>query len=333
MFCQSLNEGQFECQIDLFKVAGQVSATTYPRCFVGCVCICLPTHDLGVSAQSSRKLIPSPTSPVFRGASGQLERSGLNRPRHPRKIARQHPPICLPLIGDFSLFGRMTPEEFKSSSPCLLFCVLFCFLQTSHAGLYLFDENETKLHGNHRFQSLTKLFRHDRTIENIQKVRDLLPPLTRQRYAEAPFFGVRFTAVFVTLFTPFCMEHVPTTVRHDVDSKMMAPIVITKPKWFQFWKQPTLVNMQLLARQVDLANDWSRLNERKQKLFEEAKLFQKQTAQFKKQESKWRNLFQTIEWASQPTRKTNKPRVLPGMGLELSLLALHLVVGIAFMMA
>ncbi len=90
--------------------------------------------------------------------------------------------------------------------------------------------------------------------------------------------------------------------------------------------------MQLLARQVDLANDWNKLAEQKQKLLDDLSVFQKQTAQFRKQEGKWRNLFQTIEWASQPTRKTNKPRVLPGMGLELSLLALHLVVGVAFMM-
>ncbi|WP_145213898.1 hypothetical protein [Gimesia alba] len=173
--------------------------------------------------------------------------------------------------------------------------------------------------------------RHDR-IEYIQKVRDLSYMLTRQRFTGTNFFDVRLRAVFVPHFTPNSMEHVPTTVRHDVDSKMMAPIVIAKPHWFQFWKQPTLVNMQLLARQVDLADDWNRLTEQRRKLLEDLSCFQKQATQFKKQEGKWRNLFQTIEWASQPARKSNKPRVLPGMGLELSLLALHLVVGIAFLM-
>tara|TARA_R110002049_G_scaffold9187_2_gene47528 strand:+ start:1076 stop:1687 length:612 start_codon:yes stop_codon:yes gene_type:complete len=202
----------------------------------------------------------------------------------------------------------------------MLFCVLF-----------LFGRLHAWLHNSPLRTFRAKKFRHDR-IEYIQEVRDLSYTLTRQRLTRASFFDVRPRAVFVPHFTPNFMEHVPTTVRHDVDSKMMAPIVIAKPYWFQFWKQPTLVNMQLLARQVDLANDWNRLTEQRRKLLEDLSSFQKQTTQFKKQEGKWRNLFQTIEWASQPTRKSNKPRVLPGMGLELSLLALHLVVGVAFMM-
>ncbi|QDT45714.1 hypothetical protein Pan241w_58410 [Gimesia alba] len=313
---QSQNIDRFAC----CRVSGQGSAPTYAGGFVGCMCICLPTNDLRVSAQSFGKLNPSPTSQLSRGVTSQPVRSGLDRPRHPRKTIRQHPAICLPLSDNFPLFFLWSEEHKSYSLPCMLFCVLF-----------LFGRQHAKLHSKALRSSPENKFRHDR-IEYIQEVRDLLYTLTRQRFTGANFFDVRPRAVFVPHFTPDCMEHVPTTVRHDVDSKMMAPIVIAKPHWFQFWKQPILVNMQLLARQVDLADDWNRLTEQRRKLLEDLSSFQKQTTQFKKQEGKWRNLFQTIEWASKPTRKSNKPRVLPGMGLELSLLALHLVVGVAFMM-
>lgn len=138
---------------------------------------------------------------------------------------------------------------------------------------------------------------------------------------------------FFTLFTPYRMEHVPTTVRHDVESTMMTPLVIDRPRWWQFWSRPTVVNRQLIARQVDLIDDWNRLTEQRRKLLEDLNRFQEQMTRFKKQDGKWRSLFQTIEWASQPTRKNVKSRVLPGLGLELGLFALHLVVGIAFMLA
>ncbi|QDT40350.1 hypothetical protein Pan241w_04060 [Gimesia alba] len=320
---QSQNHERFTC----FGVSGQVSAPTYADCFVGCMCICLPTNDLRVSWLSFGKLNPSPTSQLSRGEPSQPVRSGLDRPRHPRKTIRQLPAICLPLSDCFPLFFLWSEEHKSYSLPCML----FCFLRTGNAGLFWFGRQLASLHNSPLRAFQTNRFRHDR-IEYIQEVRDLLYTLTRQRLTGANFFDVRLRAVFVPHFTPNCMEHVPTTVRHDVDSKMMAPIVIAKPHWFQFWKQPTFVNMQLLARQVDLADDWNRLTERRRKLLEDLSRFQKQATQFKKQEGKWRNLFQTIEWASQPTRKTNKPRVLPGMGLELSLLALHLVVGVAFMM-
>lgn len=308
------------CFSDGFCPSGQPSATTYPRCFVCCFCICFASHDLRVSAQSFRELIFSPTSPVLRGASGQLERSGLNRPRHPRKTARQHPPISLRLPNSFPLFFPRFEEKFKSSFPCVLFCVLF-----------LFDENHATLHNKSSRFLTTKKLRHDR-ITHIHDVRFFSPRLARQPPTKPNNNDVRpYGGFCFPFFTPYSMEHLPTTIRHDVDSKMVTPIVITKPKWFQFWKQPVLVNMQLIARQVDLTNDWNRLTEQRHKLFEDLNRFQKQTAQFKKQDGKWRTLFQTIEWASQPTQK-NKPRRLPGMKLELSLLALHMMVGIAFMM-
>ncbi len=192
-----------------FGVSGQVSAPPYPHCFVCCFCICLPTNDLRVSAQSFGKLIPSPTSPVFRGSARRLERSGLNRPRHPRKITPQHPPFCLPLREDFPLF-LLWSEEFKSYPfPCLLFCVLYVF-DKKHAKLHdkhgrIFDENSF-WQGQANGQCRTN--RQGQTswqgqIENIQKDRVLFAIADTAAACRSDLFWCPPTGGFCNPFHPF----------------------------------------------------------------------------------------------------------------------------------
>lgn len=120
----------------------------------------------------------------------------------------------------------------------------------------------------------------------------------------------------------------PTSVQHDVDRKMTKPIVIQASRWWQLWRKPTVINMQLLARQVDLADEEQQLVERRCCLVRELNEYNKHVVTSSRSEAKWKKVLRTVEWAAQP-KSQYQPRLIPGIGLELSLVGLHLVIVIA----
>ena len=128
------------------------------------------------------------------------------------------------------------------------------------------------------------------------------------------------------------MEHVTTNVRHDVEAKMRTPIVMPQASRFPFWKKPAFVNLQLIARELDLQEDWQQIFQRRQKLLKDLHDFQQQIFLLQKRESRWRKFLRVINWARTPARQTGHSQPLPGLGWEFALMAAHLVMGIAFLM-
>lgn len=124
-------------------------------------------------------------------------------------------------------------------------------------------------------------------------------------------------------------RYVPPSIRQrDVASKMAMPVVINSPSRWHFWRKPVVISMELLARQIDLADERRSLEQRETELVAEVINYGQRQRQTRKQEKKWRRLFRKIEWASQPAQR-NKPRLIPGLGLEAALISGFFVIGIA----
>ncbi len=297
---------------------GAVGGAGHSTCFVGCFCfVCMFPHprDLGCrgfpfagSLQPPAHLLSGPTirTSRFRSTScrftsilplsPQPNEPGVATPSAPRK----HCGRTGRLATGTAMFSTVSLETAKSlpptTSPVCVCCWLCVFT-------------------NHRENTFGNWISHR--------------SLTRQRCVGPVVPGVRLWAVPYPLL-PFPMEKSVTssavTSPEVVERKMSAPIVLRPHRW-QFWRKPRVVNISLLAQQIDLEEELFSVLLRERQHQSRLAEFQQRTDSDRKAMSTWRKMFRKVEWASEPTR--TKPRVIPGLGLELGLIAHALLLGVA----